>query len=130
MLVIGVGKAETADAMSVERWAGHAVRRTLTSGAEKLVLQPDALPGVSKADSGAHAAMGARLAAYRFDTYKVFPVCRRQPYTRIVIVTRRSFTAKRSRWPERARARRLNRFHQVRYECRIRRPYHRDGHSR
>ena len=70
VLVIGVGKAETADAMSVERWAGHAVRRTLTSGAEKLVLQPDALPGVSKADSGAHAAMGARLAAYRFDTYR------------------------------------------------------------
>jgi len=56
--------------MAVERWAGHAVRRVLTSGAEKLVLQPDALPGVSKAESGAHAAMGARLAAYRFDTYR------------------------------------------------------------
>jgi leucyl aminopeptidase len=46
------------------------VKRSLTSGAEKLVLQPDALPGVSKAESGAHAAMGARLAAYRFDTYR------------------------------------------------------------
>lgn len=69
VLVIGVGKADAADGLSVERWAGHAVKRTLTS-AEKLVLQPDALPGVSKADSGAHAALGARLAAYRFDTYR------------------------------------------------------------
>ncbi|HJS79899.1 MAG TPA: M17 family peptidase N-terminal domain-containing protein, partial [Vitreimonas sp.] len=70
VLVIGVGKAEAADGMSVERWAGHAVRRVLTSGAEKLVLQPDALPAVTKAEAGAHAAMGARLASYRFDTYR------------------------------------------------------------
>ena len=70
VLVIGVGKADAADGMSVERWAGHAVRRALTSGAEKLVLQPDALPGVTKAEAGAHAAMGARLSSYRFDTYR------------------------------------------------------------
>jgi leucyl aminopeptidase len=70
VLVIGVGKADQADGMAIERWAGHAVKRTLTSGAEKLVLQPDALPGVSKAEAGAHAAMGARLASYRFDTYR------------------------------------------------------------
>lgn len=70
VLVIGLGKPDAANGMAVERWAGHAVKRTLTSGAEKLVLQPDALPTVSKAEAGAHAAMGARLAAYRFDTYK------------------------------------------------------------
>jgi leucyl aminopeptidase len=70
VLVIGVGKADAADSMTVERWAGHAVRRVLTSGAEKLVLQPDALPGVTKAEAGAHAAMGARLASYRFDSYR------------------------------------------------------------
>jgi leucyl aminopeptidase len=70
ILVIGVGKAEAADGLVVERWAAHAVKRTLTSGAEKLVLQPDGLPGVSKADAGAHAALGARLAAYRFDPYR------------------------------------------------------------
>jgi leucyl aminopeptidase len=70
VLVIGVGKADSADGMSVERWAGHAVRRVLTSGADKLVLQPDALPGVTKAEAGAHAAMGARLSSYRFDAYR------------------------------------------------------------
>ncbi|PZO48095.1 MAG: leucyl aminopeptidase, partial [Alphaproteobacteria bacterium] len=70
VLVIGLGKPDAADGMAVERWAGHAVKRTLTSGAEKLVLQPDALPAVTKAEAGAHAAMGARLATYRFDTYR------------------------------------------------------------
>ncbi|HRP10160.1 MAG TPA: leucyl aminopeptidase [Terricaulis sp.] len=70
VLVIGIGKLDAADGMAVERWAAHAVKRVLTSGAEKLVLQPDALGGVSKADAGAHAALGARLAAYRFDAYR------------------------------------------------------------
>jgi leucyl aminopeptidase len=69
VLVIGVGKAEAVDGMGVERWAGHAVKRTLTA-VEKLVLQPDALAGVAIAEAGAHAAMGARLASYRFDTYR------------------------------------------------------------
>ncbi|HEX8900130.1 leucyl aminopeptidase [Vitreimonas sp.] len=69
VLVIGLGKPEAADGMGVERWAGHAVKRTLTA-VEKLVLQPDALPGVAIAEAGAHAAMGARLASYRFDTYR------------------------------------------------------------
>ncbi|HRO04523.1 MAG TPA: M17 family peptidase N-terminal domain-containing protein, partial [Terricaulis sp.] len=58
VLVIGIGKLDAADGMAVERWAAHAVKRVLTSGAEKLVLQPDALGGVSKADAGAHAALG------------------------------------------------------------------------
>jgi leucyl aminopeptidase len=70
ILVIGVGDAEKADGLAVERWAGHAVKRTLTSGAGKLVLMPDALPQVAIAEAGAHAALGARLAAYRFDRYR------------------------------------------------------------
>ncbi len=69
VLVIGLGKLDNADGLAVERWAGHAVKRSLTT-AETLVLQPDALPGVSKADAGAHAALGARLAGYRFDAYR------------------------------------------------------------
>ena len=34
VLVIGVGKPDAADGLAVERWAGHAVKRVLTSGAE------------------------------------------------------------------------------------------------
>jgi leucyl aminopeptidase len=70
LLVIGVGKPESADGLTVERWAGHAIRRTITSGAEKLVLRPDAVGSVSKAEAGSHAALGARLASYRFDIYR------------------------------------------------------------
>jgi leucyl aminopeptidase len=70
VLVIGIGNLERADGLAVERWAGHAVKRTLASGAAKLVLQPDAVTGVAKAEAGAHAALGARLAAYRFDAYR------------------------------------------------------------
>jgi leucyl aminopeptidase len=69
VLVIGVGKLESADGLAVERWGAHAVKRVLTS-AEKLVLIPDALPNLAQAEVGAHAALGARLAAYRFDTYR------------------------------------------------------------
>jgi leucyl aminopeptidase len=70
VLVIGIGNLERADGLAVERWGGHAVRRTLVSGATKLVLQPDAFPGVAKAEAGARAAFGARMAAYRFDAYR------------------------------------------------------------
>ncbi len=56
--------------MAVERWAGAAVKRLLTGGPEKIALMPDALPGVAAAEVAAHAAMGAQLAAYRFDTYR------------------------------------------------------------
>ena len=70
VMVIGLGPLDRADGLAVERWAGNAVKRTLTSGAAKLVLQPDALPGVSKAEAGSHAAFGARLASYRFDSYR------------------------------------------------------------
>jgi len=70
VLLIGVGAPDRADGLAVERWAGHAVKRVLASGATKLVLQPDALPSVAKAEAGAHAAVGARLAAYRFDSYR------------------------------------------------------------
>src|SRR5262245_28028947 len=36
VLVIGLGKLDAADGMAVERWAGNAVKRTLTSGAERM----------------------------------------------------------------------------------------------
>ena len=70
VIVLGLGKADAADGLAIERWAGAAVKRMLTGGAEKIALMPDALPGVAAAEVAAHAAMGARLAAYRFDTYR------------------------------------------------------------
>ncbi|MEZ5995833.1 MAG: leucyl aminopeptidase [Hyphomonadaceae bacterium] len=97
VLVIGVGKADGADGLAVERWAGHAVRRTLTSGAGKLVLQPDALPNVSKAEAGAHAAMGARLAAYRFDAYRTKMKPETKPSLEVVEIAMEGPAAARAR---------------------------------
>ncbi len=70
LLVIGVGAPDKADALTVEKWAGQAVRRTLTTGAESLALHAEAIGSVAGADSAARAAVGARLAAYKFDRYK------------------------------------------------------------
>jgi leucyl aminopeptidase len=55
VIVVGVGKPDAADGMAVERWAGAAVKRMLTGGAEKIALMPDALPGVAAAEVAAHA---------------------------------------------------------------------------
>jgi leucyl aminopeptidase len=70
LLVIGVGPVEKVDPLAVERWAGAAVRRVLTAGAERLVLAPDPFPGAPIAEAAARAGAGARLAAYRFDEYR------------------------------------------------------------
>lgn len=97
VLVIGVGKEESADGLAVERWAGHAIRRTLTSGAERLVLQPDGLPGVSKSEAGAHAALGARLAAYRFDSYRTKLKPEQKPSLSLVEISMEAPAAARAR---------------------------------
>lgn len=97
VLVIGVGKADSADGLAVERWAGNAVKRTLTSGAEKLVLQPDQLPGVAKAEAGAHAALGARLAAYRWDNYRTKLKPDQQPTLNVVEIMLEGPAAARAR---------------------------------
>lgn len=70
ILVIGAGPLDKLEPLGVERWAAHAVRRTLTSGAERLALQPEPQGGVTAAEAAARAAMGASLAAYRFDRYR------------------------------------------------------------
>jgi leucyl aminopeptidase len=70
LLVIGLGPIDKVEPLSIERWAGAAVRRTLTSGVERLLLLPDGFPGAPAAEAAARAGVGARLAAYRFDQYR------------------------------------------------------------
>lgn len=94
-LVIGVGQLDRLDALGVERWAAQAVRRTLTSGAERLALAPDPLGGVTAAEAAARAAMGARLGAYRFDRYRTRLKPEQKPsLTEIQIVTEAPAAAK------------------------------------
>ncbi len=68
LLVVGVGPLEKLEPIGIERWAGAAVRRVLTT-CESLALVADA-PGAAVAESAARAGTGARLAAYRFDKHR------------------------------------------------------------
>lgn len=70
VLVIGCGALDRLDPLTVERFAAHAIKRTAVSGADRLALFPEAMGGVTTAEAAARAAMGARLAAYRFDRYR------------------------------------------------------------
>jgi leucyl aminopeptidase len=98
VLVIGVGAPERAGPIGVERWAAHAVKRTLTSGVETLVLQPDALAGVAKAESAARAAIGARLASYRFDSYRTKLKTEQKPTLKLVDVAMEGPASARARY--------------------------------
>lgn len=69
VLIIGVGALKDFAAQAAELYAAHAVKRLLTAGAKTVAIaidegKPDA------AALAAHAALGARLAAYRFETYR------------------------------------------------------------
>ncbi|MBU6371635.1 MAG: leucyl aminopeptidase [Alphaproteobacteria bacterium] len=70
ILIVGLGQIDKIDSLSIERWAGHAVKRLLTSGLTSIALVADGHKGVTAAESAARAAIGARLAAYRFDRYR------------------------------------------------------------
>jgi len=74
-LIVGAGAAEKLDARTVELAAAHAYQAVKTSGAEILVLD---LTGPASA-FGAHAALGLRLAAYRFDKYRTKEKAEKKP---------------------------------------------------
>jgi len=86
LLVIGVGAVEKAEPLTVEKWAGHAVRRLLASGIKSLALHAEGLGGVAAAEACARAAVGARLAAYRFDAYRTKVKPEQKPSLKEVII--------------------------------------------
>jgi leucyl aminopeptidase len=88
VMIIGVGAQEKAEGLTVERWAGHAVRRVIASGTETLALYAEGLGGVAAAEASARAAVGAGLASYRFDTYRTKLKAEQKPSLKeVVIVT-------------------------------------------
>jgi leucyl aminopeptidase len=75
LALIGVGKREAFDALAAEHAAANAYNALKTSGLEILRLElPDA-----DADTAAHAALGVRLAAYRFDKYRTKEPAEKKP---------------------------------------------------
>ncbi|HZL01364.1 MAG TPA: M17 family peptidase N-terminal domain-containing protein, partial [Caulobacteraceae bacterium] len=65
-VIVGGGPADKFDGDAVETAAAHAFQAVKASGAEVLLIR---LPGLP-AGLAARAALGARLAAYRFDRYR------------------------------------------------------------
>jgi leucyl aminopeptidase len=66
LVLVGAGKREGFDALAAEHAAASAYNALKTSGLETLRLE---LPGADAA-TAARAALGVRLAAYRFDKYR------------------------------------------------------------
>ncbi|MEO8114013.1 MAG: M17 family peptidase N-terminal domain-containing protein, partial [Phenylobacterium sp.] len=66
LVLVGAGKADGFDALGAEHAAATAYSAVKTSGLEVLRVE---LPKVSP-ELAAHAALGVRLASYRFDAYK------------------------------------------------------------
>jgi leucyl aminopeptidase len=75
VLVLGAGKRESWSARAAELAAAHAYQALKASGAQTLVLS---LPDAS-ADEAAHAALGVRLAAYRFERHRTNEAADKKP---------------------------------------------------
>jgi len=97
VLLAGLGKAEEIDALRLEAVGGGAVQRLATSGAERLAVIADDIPGAKlKGDqTAARIAFGARLGGYRFDKYRTRQKNEEKPSLKSVSVLSKGITAAR-----------------------------------
>ena len=72
LLLVGIGKAKSFDALAAQALGGNAVAALLTAGDAEAAVIVETVPGVplDAAEIAAHAAYGARRRAYRFDKYR------------------------------------------------------------
>jgi leucyl aminopeptidase len=78
VVVVGAGKEDAFEARTAELAAAHAYNSVKSSGVESLIL----VLGRGSAEEAARAALGARLAAYRFDKYRTTEKPERKPSVR------------------------------------------------
>ena len=72
ILLIGLGKAESLDALTLQAIGGRTVAALNAAGEHAAAVAVDEIPGarIAVAEMAAHLAQGARLRAYRFDKYR------------------------------------------------------------
>ncbi|MEO8813149.1 MAG: leucyl aminopeptidase [Caulobacteraceae bacterium] len=75
LVLVGAGSQADFGVATMETAAAHAYQAVKASGAETLVLRLDG----HDAHFAAHAALGARLAAYRFDRYRTTEKAEKKP---------------------------------------------------
>ena len=75
LVVVGAGKADAFDAIGAEHAAASAYHAVKASGLATLRVEL----GEASADQAAHAALGVRLASYRFDKYRTKEPAEKKP---------------------------------------------------
>jgi len=73
--LVGVGPKDAVDAAAIEAAAAHAYNAVKLSGAETLTV----FPADASVEAAARAALGVRLASYRFDRYRTKEPAERKP---------------------------------------------------
>jgi leucyl aminopeptidase len=100
VLVVGLGKKSTVTDVGWQKAAGGLVKRLLTSGAKSL-----SIVGAPSRNVAANLAFGARLAAYRFDQYRLTLKADKKPtLTTVSVVTDSAAGARSDYAPLSARA--------------------------
>jgi len=74
LVLVGAGKRDKFDALGAEHAAATGYNAVKASGLEALRIE-----GAGRADLAAHAALGVRLAAYRFDKYRTKEPAEKKP---------------------------------------------------
>lgn len=87
LLVVGIGKDDPVD---YEMKTAQAVKRLLPAGETALTIH---MGDTASADDAARAAVGARLAAYRFDTHKTKATLTKTPQIKTLKITSASASA-------------------------------------
>ena len=75
VILVGVGKSDSLDALAWESFGAQAMKAVLCSGAKTLTFDMRGLDAVA----AARAAFGANLAAYRFDKYRTTLAADKKP---------------------------------------------------
>ncbi len=97
IMLVGLGKAETVDALAAEAAGGALVAALATSGDATVSVVVDPVKGakLGAAEIAAEIAYGAKLRSYRFDRYRTKEKTEKKPTLRRLVVMARNAAAAR-----------------------------------
>jgi leucyl aminopeptidase len=93
LVIVGVGQQSKCDDRAMEIAAAHAYQSVKTSGVDTLVIRVSGAAAL-----GAHAALGVRLAAHRFDRYRTTEKPEKKPSVKTVHIAVDDPAAARKAW--------------------------------
>jgi leucyl aminopeptidase len=89
LLLVGLGKADSIDALAAESFGGTVVAQLAAAGDALATVAIDVIDGaqIGAADFAAHVAVAARLRGYRFDKYRTKEKPEDKPSLKKLVVT-------------------------------------------